>query len=338
VRISDVSPGTSDVSNDPFTIKGNSAPVIGTIPDQTINEGGTFTNILLDNYVSDIESADANINWNVSGNNRLIVSIINRVATVTTPTTYWLGTDTITFVATDNDPINPLSSSTDVIFTVNDLPICYNETFTETMGTVTDNSGSNNYVNNMSCEKLIQTVNSKNITLVFTEFSTEADYDFVRIYNGSTTAAPLLGQYSGNSLPSSVTATDGSMLITFTTDATVVASGWSATYISNNDYSGPCINESFTDLTGTITDNSGSGNYVDNMSCQKLIQPAGVLNIVLEFTQFNTESGYDFVRVYNGSTTSAPLLGQLPQAPTPPINLSMPNQPGSAFRLFSIFP
>jgi hypothetical protein len=82
----------------------------------------------------------------------------------------------------------------------------------------------------MDCQKLIQPLNAATITLVFTEFATESGYDFVRVYNGSTTSAPLLGQFSGNSLPPSVTATNGSMLITFTTDVGVVASGWSANY------------------------------------------------------------------------------------------------------------
>ena len=37
----------------------------------------------------------------------------------------------------------------------------------------------------------------------------------------------------------------------------------------------PCINETFTALYGTITDGSGSSNYLDNQSCEKLIIRAG---------------------------------------------------------------
>jgi hypothetical protein len=195
---------------------------------------------------------------------------------------------------------------------------CINETFANLTGTVTDNSGADNYVHNMACRKLIQPAGVINLVLAFTQFNTESGYDFVRVYNGSTTSAPLLGQFSGNSLPSSVTATNGSMLITFTSDNSVVGSGWSANYTTNNDYFGPCINETFTGLTGTVTDNSGSGNYVNNMDCQKLIQPVNAASITLSFSQFNTESGYDFVRVYDGATTSAPLLGQYSGTNLPP--------------------
>ena len=37
---------------------------------------------------------------------------------------------------------------------------------------------------------------------------------------------------------------------------------------------GGCINETFTAATGTVTDNSGASNYLNNMSCEKLIQPS----------------------------------------------------------------
>jgi hypothetical protein len=110
---------------------------------------------------------------------------------------------------------------------------CFNETFTAATGTVTDNSGSSNYLNNMSCEKLIQPSGGGTITLTFTAFRTEATYDVVRVYNGATTSSTLMGTYSGSSLPPVLTSSEGSMLITFTTDIGGVETGWSATYTSS---------------------------------------------------------------------------------------------------------
>jgi hypothetical protein len=110
---------------------------------------------------------------------------------------------------------------------------CVNETFTAATGTVTDNSGPSNYLNNMTCEKLIQPTGGGPITLTFTSFATEAGYDIVRVYNGATTSSPLLGTYSGTSLPPVLTSTGGSMLIRFTTDWGAVYAGWSATYTSS---------------------------------------------------------------------------------------------------------
>ena len=194
---------------------------------------------------------------------------------------------------------------------------CINETFTAATGTVTDNSGSSNYGNNMTCSKLIQPTGGGTIALTFTSFATESGYDFVRVYDGATTSSPLMGTYSGSSLPPVLTSTGGSMLITFTTDGSVTAAGWSATYTSGA--AGGCINETFLAFTGTVTDNSGASNYLNNMSCSKLIQPVGRVSITLTFTSFATEAGYDFVRVYNGATTSSPLLGTYSGTSLPPV-------------------
>ena len=218
---------------------------------------------------------------------------------------------------TDGSPVDVSNS----VFTISTGAggACINETFTAASGTVTDNSGSSDYQNNMTCEKLIQPTGGGTITLTFTAFSTEASYDLVRVYAGSTTSAPLLGTFSGSSLPPVLTSSGGSMLIRFTTDGSVVAAGWSATYTSGPPPPTGCINETFTAATGTITDNSGSSDYQNNMTCEKLIQPTGGGAITLTFTAFNTEASYDFVRVYGGTTTSAPLLGTFSGSTLPPV-------------------
>jgi phosphotriesterase-related protein len=110
---------------------------------------------------------------------------------------------------------------------------CVNETFAAASGTITDNSGESDYNNNMSCHKLIQPSGAVNVTLMFNSFATENGYDYVRVYDGDTTTAALLGEFSGTSLPEAVTSTGGSMLIVFTTDFEVGAAGWSATYTGN---------------------------------------------------------------------------------------------------------
>ncbi len=101
----------------------NLAPVVSSIPPQTINEGGTFTPIALDNYVTDPDNSDAEITWTASGMNHLNVTITNRVATITVKDPEWSGSETITFTATDP---GGLSSSTSTVFTVlpvNDPPV-----------------------------------------------------------------------------------------------------------------------------------------------------------------------------------------------------------------------
>jgi PKD repeat protein len=69
------------------------------------------------------------------------------------------------------------------------------------------------------------------IQVVFQEFETENNYDFLYVYDGTSTSAPQIGsQHSGNDSPGTVTATNAAGAITFrfTSDSYVNRSGWAA--------------------------------------------------------------------------------------------------------------
>jgi gliding motility-associated-like protein len=68
------------------------------------------------------------------------------------------------------------------------------------------------------------------IRLNFTAFALENSFDFLYIYNGTSTAAPLLGTYTGTNNPGVVTANNpsGCITIRFTSDGSVLANGWAA--------------------------------------------------------------------------------------------------------------
>ncbi len=93
-----------------------------------------------------------------------------------------------------------------------------------------DGSSYSYYWNNTDCDWLIQPAGASEITLSFTQFSTELNKDVVSVYDGSTTSAPLLGTWSGTTVPPTLTSTGGSMLVTFASDATNQGLGWEATY------------------------------------------------------------------------------------------------------------
>ena len=61
--------------------------------------------------------------------------------------------------------------------------------------------------------------------------------------------------------------------------------------------------------SGTISDGSGSNYYSNSQNCSWLIQPSSGGSITLDFTSFDTESGYDYVRVYDGNSAYSSLLG-----------------------------
>jgi hypothetical protein len=100
-----------------------SAPVVSNIPNQTITEGASFTNINLDDYVSDANNTDAEMTWSYSGNSELSVSITDRVATIMTPDADWNGDETITFRATDPGSYWDEDAASFTVTAVNDAPV-----------------------------------------------------------------------------------------------------------------------------------------------------------------------------------------------------------------------
>lgn len=93
---------------------------------------------------------------------------------------------------------------------------------------------SGSYGNDERKLTLIQPTGATSLTLNFTSFNTEANWDYLFIYDGTTTSAPLIGQYSGTTSPGTVTASNGALLIEFRSDCATTAAGWAATWSSNS--------------------------------------------------------------------------------------------------------
>jgi hypothetical protein len=110
---------------------------------------------------------------------------------------------------------------------------------------MSDGSGSSNYQNNANCKWILAPGAGFQVTITFSEFSTEGGYDSLKLWEcaeadcvGVTQLASLSGDYP----PSlSYTSTTGYMLIVFTSDASVAASGWSASWTSSVSAIHQCI-------------------------------------------------------------------------------------------------
>jgi hypothetical protein len=59
----------------------------------------------------------------------------------------------------------------------------------------------------------------------FIEFATELDYDFLEIYNGSTTSSILVVYHGNKHLQVYPTVTDGNLTLGFTSDNVVADKG-----------------------------------------------------------------------------------------------------------------
>lgn len=68
------------------------------------------------------------------------------------------------------------------------------------------------------------------IKVEFSAFDLEADYDFLYVYNGPNASSPLLGTFTGNALPPSLTssATNGELTFRFVSDQIENTPGWIA--------------------------------------------------------------------------------------------------------------
>ena len=101
-------------------------------------------------------------------------------------------------------------------------------TLSSPAGTITDGPGI--YSPNQNCQFSIST--GSWITLTFSSLATEANYDFVKVYDGASSSSPLLGSFSGITLPGAVTASSGSMYVVFTADNSIEGGGFDAAYSS----------------------------------------------------------------------------------------------------------
>ena len=181
------------------------------------------------------------------------------------------------------------------------------DTLTYSSGSFTDGSGpAEDYPSGMSASWLIDPQTDidsiSSITLSFTSFSTSAT-DSVRVYDGATTDKALLGEFSGDNLPASITSSGNKMLITFSPSGS--GAGFKAEYRTKApDW---CSSETYTEPSGTLSDGSGSFYYANSTTCIYIIDNPEAVRITLEFTKFSTEEAYDFLQVYNGKNQ---LLGE----------------------------
>ena len=99
-------------------------------------------------------------------------------------------------------------------------------------GNFVDSGGvSGNYSNNENITTTICPTNPGDlVTVTFTSFNLESGWDFLRIYDGNSTGAPLLGTYSGTALPPTFTSTaaNGCLTFNFTSDSSVTRPGWTS--------------------------------------------------------------------------------------------------------------
>jgi hypothetical protein len=186
-------------------------------------------------------------------------------------------------------------------------------TLTQPSGTITDGSASRLYQNNLDCFWKIIVADTSFIVMRITELQTEAGSDFIAVYDGTTTADRLLGEFSGSIFQSDLIQTSGNeALIYFHSSPSVNEAGWAINYQSfsiNDKESDTCAGLSTVNSpAGIISDGSGHSNYTNGVDCTWLIAPQGVDFIRFDLLNFDTERDGDELLIYDGSNAQAPLI------------------------------
>lgn len=95
--------------------------------------------------------------------------------------------------------------------------------------TIWDMGGpSRNYYNDEDYVTTIAPTGATQVTLSFSQFNMELNYDSLYIYDGPDDTYPLIGAYTGTNSPGTVTSTGSSLAIKVHTDGNTVAAGFSA--------------------------------------------------------------------------------------------------------------
>jgi Zn-dependent metalloprotease/PKD repeat protein len=137
-------------------------------------------------------------------------------------------------------------TQTTYINVVNSSNICQNFSSSTFSGTLYDSGGPNgNYLDNQNCTFLISPSCASNLSINFTTINIESNYDYLTVYDGTNNLAPILGSYSGLFNNVTLNSTSGSLFITFTTDVSVVLSGFAANWTSTPTGNAPVSNFSF---------------------------------------------------------------------------------------------
>lgn len=114
------------------------------------------------------------------------------------------------------------------------VPITGTVTNNNCNGTLYDNGGATlNYSNNSDGLFVIQPAGATQIVLDFVSFDFEENWDFLTIYDGPSTASPMIANLTGNILPSQVVSSGGSITIRQQSDNSINASGFELNWYCN---------------------------------------------------------------------------------------------------------
>lgn len=224
---------------------------------------------------------------------------------------------TIKFITNSNSNDGGFVANYDAI-----VPIPEGDCMASNAFELTDYSGTfgcDGYANNVEVTWSISVNTDFIILLEFDLFTTQSAYDFVTIFDGPDTSATNLGSWSGRFKPPALSSSSNELYVIFTSDSSVTLSGFEASYTTY--YVGNDDSACFSSTSHTLSDSHGTfgcSGYGNDVTVTWVIDaPAGDI-ISVEFVNFNTELNADIVTIYDGETTTSPVIGTYSGSVIPP--------------------
>ena len=160
------------------------------------------------------------------------------------------------------------------------------------------------------------------VQAVFSFLNIESGWDYLYIYDGNSTGAPLIGTYTGTTNPGTIvsSAANGCLTFRFTSDGSVNYSGWAAAIncVTPPPPSIPMTNGSASTCSATFLDPGGASDYPNGANYTYTICPSTPgAKVQAAFAFFQTEASWDYLYIYDGNSTGAPLIGTYSGATSP---------------------
>jgi len=122
-----------------------------------------------------------------------------------------------------------------------------------------------NYRNNEAFTYTIAPTGASSVSLNFLSFGLEVGYDSLWIYDGTSISDPLIGGFSGTTLPPAINSTGNALTLKFYSDVSTIGTGWKVEYSCMLDTIPPTTSISASPTPFATTDFVSNFIDVDNV-------------------------------------------------------------------------
>ncbi|XP_046392545.1 cubilin-like [Ischnura elegans] len=178
-------------------------------------------------------------------------------------------------------------------------------------GEIISPNSPNDYSHNVNCQWIIRVPIGERVKIIFTRFNVEDSrgcrFDFVEIRDGNDETSPLMSRLCGNIVPRPLVSSGNTIMIQFTTDASVSGKGFHLRY--ETDCGGL-----YSELSGVFHSPYYPNPYPGNRECIYHISLPQAKAIKLSFQDLeieeNTQCMFDYLEVRDGDFENSTLIGK----------------------------